>query len=96
MSVDDVTKFLNRFGAQFFDICYVNWSLANKDKSPFTVPSVFTYQKNMRLIAESDTPSSPARVAQPQPRPDYHEVSGVGRLPNHCDMVSSTCVPQTR
>ena len=42
MSVDDVTELVNRFGDQFLDICYVSGSLAIKDKSPLTVPSVFT------------------------------------------------------
>ena len=67
LSVDYVTQLVNRFGAQFFDICYVNGSLAIKDKSPITVPMVFTYQKMMKLTSENATPSPPTCVTQPRP-----------------------------
>ena len=79
MSLDDVTVLVNRFGDQFLDTCYVSGSLAIKDKAPLTVPSAFTYKKKLRLTSANATPSS-ACLAQPQRRPDYHEVSGAAPL----------------
>ena len=78
LCVDHVIQVVNRYGGQFFHIGYEVGFLAIKDKAPLTVPSVYSYQKNINLAAETVT-STPATGVE-QPRSSYQEVSEDTRL----------------
>ena len=69
LDIEEVSEMVTSFGAQFFDTSFNNGSWSVKDKSPLTVPGMYSFQSQVQLSTKCAAPPTLC-AAQAEGRPD--------------------------